>query len=84
MFGQRKLVALCWMGSAVRDVSYVHLYPGMDIHVIVVVSNSIFLAGCTSVHGLCVNVYKCAVELLYCGHLGGPGKVSCIERCPHL
>ena len=24
------------------------------------------------------------VELLYCGHLWGPGKVSCIERCPHF
>ena len=21
------------------------------------------------------------VEPLYCGHLGGPGEVSCIERC---
>ena len=62
LFGRRKLVALCWMGSVVRDVPYVHLYPGMDIHVIVVVSNSIFLAGCTSVHlymgyvSMCINV----------------------------
>ena len=24
------------------------------------------------------------VEPLYCGHLGGPSKVSCIERCPHF
>ena len=24
------------------------------------------------------------VESLYCGHLWGPGEVSCIERCPHF
>ena len=24
------------------------------------------------------------VEPLHCGHLGGPGEVSCIERCPHF
>ena len=24
------------------------------------------------------------VEPLYCGHLGGHSKVSCIERCPHF